>query len=75
MTCIVLQKYAAIQKMTGNEQARSGHFCLCGYGAVRPALLPAASAGILACGQRKRTGSNLKIAALSLATLDAITHH
>ena len=33
MTCIVLQKYAATQKMTGNEQARSGHFCLCGYAA------------------------------------------
>ena len=45
LTYTVLQKYAATQKMTGNEQARSGHFCLCGYGAVRPALLPAASAG------------------------------
>jgi len=33
LTCIVLQKYAATQKMTGNEQARSGHFCLCGYAA------------------------------------------
>ena len=33
MRCIVLQKYAATQKMTGNEQARSGHFCLCGYAA------------------------------------------
>ena len=41
----VLQKYAATQKMTGSEQARSGHFCLCGYAAVRPALLPTASAG------------------------------
>ena len=45
MACHVLQKYAATQKMTGNEQARSGHFCLCGYAAVRPALLPTASAG------------------------------
>ena len=33
LTCQVLQKYAATQKMTGNEQARSGHFCLCGYAA------------------------------------------
>ena len=33
LTCNVLQKYAATQKMTGNEQARSGHFCLCGYAA------------------------------------------
>ena len=39
MACHVLQKYAATQKMTGNEQARSGHFCLCGYGAKAPLRL------------------------------------
>ena len=30
----MFRKYAATQKMTGSEQARSGHFCLCGYAAV-----------------------------------------
>ena len=39
LTCTVLQKYAATQKMTGNERARSGHFCLCGYGAKAPLRL------------------------------------
>ena len=39
LTYTVLQKYAATQKMTGNEQARSGHFCLCGYGAKAPLRL------------------------------------
>ena len=39
LTCTMLQKYAATQKMTGNEQARSGHFCLCGYGAKAPLRL------------------------------------
>ena len=45
LTCTVLQKYAATQKMTGNEQARSGHFCLCGYGAKAPLTAKAVISG------------------------------
>ena len=45
MNCGVLQKYAATQKMTGNEQARSGHFCLCGYGAKAPLTAKAVISG------------------------------
>ncbi|MBR1607874.1 MAG: hypothetical protein IJ664_09180, partial [Clostridia bacterium] len=37
--------YAATQKMTGNEHARSGHCCLCGYGAKAPLTAKAVISG------------------------------
>ena len=49
----MLQKYAATQKMTGTEQARSGHFCLCGYGAKAPLT---ANAVISVAGVASKSG-------------------